>query len=62
MTADQKLIQALLELNLIHRGFVGQITLHITEGPALGDADRHETSIVRRMKRRSEKLMEIVRS
>jgi hypothetical protein len=55
MTSDQKLIQALLELNLIHHGFVGQVTLHIMEGPVLGDADRHETSIIRRMKRQAGK-------
>jgi hypothetical protein len=55
MTSDQKIIQALLEANLIDRGFVGQVTLHIMEGPVLGDADRHETSVIRRMKRRAEK-------
>ena len=55
MTTDQRLIQTLLDMNLIHRDFVGSVTLHISVGPALCDAETRETSILQRAKKRAEK-------
>jgi len=53
MTAEKKLIEALMEMDLIPPGFMGQLVLHIGQGPSISDAERHETGLIRRMKQRA---------
>lgn len=50
MTPKEKVIEGLTEMKLIWPGFLGRVVLHIGDGPSICDAERHEESLLRRMK------------
>jgi len=45
---ERELINILIKMEVIHSAFMGELTLHIGQGPALCDIDRYEKSLTRK--------------